>query len=294
MSFPHCRANGRLRPAARRIFRRSAGVLAILLSVTVLALVAPAHTTVTDVPDEEITSSVLLPAPGQQEVLPALEAPVRPGEYLKFNVSWGIISGGSAYLEVPEVREYEGHKVYRLLARAESNAFISRIYKVRNVIESFWDEDAHYSRRYFEDRKEGKYKKREEILFDQARQMATYDNGEIFPVPPRVQDALSSFYYTRFQALPMGGSIVFDYHASKKSKPLEVKIIGRERVKVPAGEFDCIVVEPLLKAGGVFKKNGRLVIWLTDDERRMPVLMKSKVTIGSVSVKLEEYRTGNG
>jgi len=48
----------------------------------------------------------------------------------------------------------------------------------------------------------------------------------------------------------------------------------------------------VLKAGGIFKNKGRLVIWITEDERRMPVLMKSKVTVGSISVVLQEYKTG--
>ena len=107
-----------------------------------------------------------------------------------------------------------------------------------------------------------------------------------------MQDALSSFYYTRTQALPIGGSVIFDYHASRKSQPLEVRVLGRERVKTPAGTFDCVVIEPMLKAGGIFKNKGRLVIWLTDDERRMPVLMKSKVAIGSISVVLQEVKPG--
>ena len=67
---------------------------------------------------------------------------------------------------------------------------------------------------------------------------------------------------------------------------------GRERIETPAGTFDCVGIEPVLKAGGIFKSSGRLVIWVTDDERRMPVLMKSKVAIGSVSVVLVEARAG--
>jgi hypothetical protein len=247
-----------------------------------------------DVADEDITSSVILPGPGEQDVIPAPENPVRPGEYLKFAVNWGIINGGNAYLEVPEVKSINGRPALHLVARAESNGFISRFYKVRNRIESWWDREGRYSRSYEENRREGKYRVESRVEFNHSKRVAVYDDGETFSIPPDVQDALSSFYYTRFQALPIGGSIVFDYHASKKNKPLQVKVIGRERVKVPAGEFDCIAVEPILNAGGIFKNEGRLVIWLTDDERRMPVLMKSKVTIGSVSVMLQEYRTPAG
>ena len=69
-------------------------------------------------------------------------------------------------------------------------------------------------------------------------------------------------------------------------------MLGREQVETPAGTFKCVAIEPILKAGGIFKNKGRLVIWLTDDERRMPVLMKSKVAIGSISVVLQEFQAG--
>jgi len=240
----------------------------------------------------EADSLIPTPRPESHEVLPAVTEPFRPGESLKFSVQWGIIKAGTAYLEVPQLSDWNGRNVYRLVARAESNSFISRFYKVRNRIESLWDKDGRFSWRYQENRREGGYRTKSEILFDNERHEARYADGKTFPIPSKVQDALSAFYYTRFQALPLGGSIVFDYHASRKSQPLEVKVLGRERVDTPAGTFDCVAIEPLLKAGGIFKNKGRLVIWMTEDERRMPVLMKSKVAIGSISVVLQEARNG--
>jgi hypothetical protein len=240
----------------------------------------------------EIAPSVSLPPSEAGDVLPPVSQPFRSGESLKFSVQYGFIKAGTAYLEVPQVKEWNGRRVYTLVARAESNAFFSRFYKVRNRIESFWDKDGLFSWRYTENRREGGYRAQSEILFDQEHHEARYSDGRSFPIPPQVQDALSSFYYTRFQALPLGGSIVFDYHASRKSQPLEVKVLGRERVQTPAGTFDCVAIEPILKAGGIFKNKGRLVIWLTDDERRMPVLMRSKVAVGSISVVLQEVRNG--
>jgi hypothetical protein len=240
----------------------------------------------------DIASSVTLPGPGQHVVLPAVPEPFHAGESLRFSVQYGFIHAGSAWLEVPEVRLWRGHEVYTLVARAESNAFFSRFYKVRERIESYWDRHGLYSRRYFEDRREGKYRQKSDIIFDPEKHEAIYSDGQAFPVPPRVQDALSAFYYARTQALPLGGSIVFHYHASRKSQPLQVKVLGRERIETPAGSFDCVAVEPILKAGGIFKNTGRLVVWLTDDPRRMPVLMKSKVLIGSISVVLQEAKAG--
>lgn len=230
---------------------------------------------------------------GSGEVLPAPVRPVRVGEYLRFSVRYGIISAGDAILEVPEVRQWQGRPVFTLVARAESNKFFSTFYKVRNRIESFWDTTGYFSRRFYENRREGGYREQSEIHFDYDRGEAIYSkDGQTIAIPANCQDALSSFYYTRTQALPLGGSVIFDYHASHKSQPIEVRVLGRQKVDTPAGTFNCVVIEPILKAGGIFKNQGRLVIWLTDDERRMPVMMKSKVTIGSISVVLTEVKHG--
>lgn len=243
-------------------------------------------------PDSESTSSVSMSAPGARDVLPAVRQPFLPGEQLRFTVQYGMIHAGSALLEVSQPHAWQGHDVVTFRAKAESNAFFSRFYKVRNQIASTWDRRGHYAWRYEEDRREGGKRSKSEITFDHAHHEAEYQDGTTVPIPPQVQDALSSFYYTRFQALPVGGSVVFDYHASKKSQPLQVKVLGREKVSVPAGNFTCVVIEPVLRAGGIFRNNGKLQIWLTDDERRMPVMMRSKVSVGSISVVLTNARTG--
>ena len=265
--------------------------VAALVAALVVAPPAPGADS-TSMSDEDTSLTAAAKAPGSPEVIPAVSQPFRAGESLRFSVNYGIINAGSAYLEVPQVREWNGRPVYALVARAESNRFFSGIYKVRTRIESLWDSSGHYSFHYQENRREGKHRAESEIVFDYAKQEARYRDGQTFPIPPEVQDALSSFYYARTQALPLGGSVFFDYHASRKSVPLEVKVLGRERIETPAGKFQCVVIEPVLKAGGIFKNKGRLVIWLTDDERRMPVLMKSKVLIGSISATLVEAKSG--
>jgi uncharacterized protein DUF3108 len=267
------------------------------MTLAALALAAPAPIAAADMPaagadSSDLTASVSLPKPGQQDVLPAVSEPFKSGESLRFSVQYGGISAGSAYLEVQQITEWKGSPAFTLVARAESNSFVSHFYKVRNRIESVWDQRGRFSWRYTENRREGGNKVHNQITFDHDRHIATYHNGQTYPIPPRVQDALSSFYYTRYQALPVGGSVLFDYHASRKSQPLEVRVLGRDRVSTPAGVFNCVVIEPVLKAGGIFKNKGRLVIWLTDDERRMPVMMRSKVAIGSISVVLQEAKTG--
>jgi hypothetical protein len=70
---------------------------------------------------------------------------------------------------------------------------------------------------------------------------------------------------------------------------LDVKFKGRQQIKVDAGKFNCVIIEPLVKEGGLFKSEGRIYIWLTDDERRIPVMVTAKILIGSVDSELVEY-----
>ena len=70
---------------------------------------------------------------------------------------------------------------------------------------------------------------------------------------------------------------------------LDVKYLGKETVEVPAGTFECIIVEPLVKEGGLFKHEGNIIVWLTDDELKMPVKVRTKVVIGHVEAKLTKY-----
>jgi hypothetical protein len=73
---------------------------------------------------------------------------------------------------------------------------------------------------------------------------------------------------------------------------MRVLVHGRETVSVPAGRFDCFVVEPVLEGEGLFKHEGRITLYISADARRVPVLMKTKVPVGTIDVALKEYRAG--
>jgi len=240
--------------------------------------------------DESLPPSLPSQPSAVKETLPASPSPFTKGETLNFRIKYGFIQAGTASLQVSEVADRNGKTNWRLLALAQSTGFFDSMYKVRNSIESLWDPREHYSHHYSEDRVEGRHTTQNTITFDPEAKVARYHNGKMYPIPSGVQDALSAFYFTRYHALPIGGSFSFDYHASKVTQKLEVKVLGRQTVTTPAGTFNCVMIEPILKAGGIFRNKGRLVIWLTDDLRRIPVLMKSKVMIGSISVVLQEIK----
>jgi hypothetical protein len=164
---------------------------------------------------------------------------------------------------------------------------------VDDRVESFMDVHGLYSLRYDKHLREGKFIADVSMIFDQENNLAIYNAGkDTFEVAEYVQDVLSAFYFVRTQKLTVGKSIFVDNHTDRKNYPMEVKVLRKEKVKVEAGEFDCLVVEPILQTPGIFEQKGSLTVWLTDDEVKMPVLMKSKVIVGSISTELTGYTRG--
>lgn len=213
-------------------------------------------------------------------------------EKLTFDINYGFINAGSATMEVLKLIEYESRPCYQIVTRATSNEFFSTFYKVDDRVESVVDALGLFSWRFEKNLREGGYRADRQYTFDQRNQKVFYKNDTL-DVPSYVQDPLSALYYIRTQELEVGRSIYVDNFTDGKQYQLEVKVIKKEQITVPAGTFDCVVVEPLLQSVGVFKHEGKLTVWLTDDRLKMPVLMKSKILVGSVSAELMEYTLGD-
>ena len=212
-------------------------------------------------------------------------------EKFTFDINYGFINAGGATMEVTRLIEYNNRPCYQTVTRAYSNSFFSNFFNVDDRVESIVDALGIFSWRFEKNLKEGSYIANRQYTFDQRLNLA-YDGKDTVKVNPYVQDALSALYFVRTQDLEVGKSVFADNFTDGKLYPLEVKVIRREEITVPAGTFECLVVEPLLRSVGVFKHEGKLTVWLTDDRLKMPVLMKSKVLVGSISAELIDYQLG--
>jgi len=214
------------------------------------------------------------------------------GEKFSFDINYGFINAGSATMEVVRLVEYANRPCYQIVTGAQSNSFFSTFYKVEDRVESIIDAVGLFSWRFEKNLREGGYKADREYTFDHKRHVVFYENDTI-SVSPFAQDPVSTFYYVRTQNLEPGKSVFVENFTDGKSYALEVRVLRREKISVEAGTFDCVVVEPLMQGVGVFKAEGRLTVWLTDDRLKMPVLMKSKVLVGSISAELTDFELGD-
>jgi hypothetical protein len=218
--------------------------------------------------------------------------PYGPGEKLVFSIDYGPVNAGEGTLEITGIIESQGRPCYRIESRAKSNSFFSAFYKVRDKVVSHIDVAGLFSRYFSKRLREGTFKRTVEIEFDHEAGKARYADGREFDTLPGMHDILSAFYYVRTLDLEPGTPHGVMTHSSRKNYSLQVLVHRRERVEVPAGTFDCIVVEPIIEGEGLFQHEGQLTIWLSDDEHRLPVLMKTKVKVGSIDASLKEYTLG--
>lgn len=214
--------------------------------------------------------------------------PFGENENLIFSIRYGLITAGQATLEIRNMAVLDGRKSYHIVSMARTNKAFDKIFKVRDRHESFMDYENLYSLRFEKHLREGKYRKDDKVDFDQKKHIAIYSDREI-PIPPNTQDFLTALYYIRTMRLEPGQAVAMANHTDGKNYPIYIKFLRRERVKVPAGEFDCVVIEPVLETSAIFQNKGKLTIWLTDDNVRMPVMMRSKVIVGAFEAVLEEY-----
>ncbi len=248
--------------------------------------------------DEAPRNSPML-NPGRVEYLDGSEGlllpdtlPFGPGEILDFQIRYSKLSVGRARLELGEIENHRGKRVMTITSRAKSAKWVDGVYKVRDEIRSILDLDRLHSLRFSKRLREGKYKADIAADFLHEEGLARYDDGTEGELMPGSQDILTALLYIRSFPLEVGMLLHIPIHDGKKGYPLRVAVTARERVETVMGEFDCLVLEPTLESGGLFKSEGRMLIYLSDDERRLPVKLQAKAPVGAFISELSSYRSG--
>ena len=241
---------------------------------------------------------------------------LREGERLVYDVTWLGIRAGQATMEVRGETKLNGQPAVHLVTTARSSPLISSIYLVEDRSESYLGLDPMRALRFEKHLREGRYRHDSQTEFDHRAGVATFRYLDFSPVPKGISsleeaekfgkyvtqefpltsgslDELSLLYYVRSLPLAVGATLTAKVFASRKNWDLEVRVLGRETLDTVLGRRETLMVEPLLKFEGVFQQKGRVIVWLTDDAERVPVLMKSQIKVGSFVSTLTRRQTGS-
>lgn len=215
-----------------------------------------------------------------------------PGETLEYGVKWEFVPAGRAKMQI-RCDRLQDRPVYRFVLKARTNSFVSLFYKLRERIDSYTATDMGRSYLYKE-RNKGSEKKKIVVSFDWTDMVARHtDFGKDrkrVSITAGTLDPLASLYAFRTRDLRPGAVIEMPVSDGEKHFTAKAVVAGRERIEVNGREYETYVVKPDVNYfGGVFEESEdpALTVWLTADERKVPVRVDVKVAIGSVVAELE-------
>jgi hypothetical protein len=213
------------------------------------------------------------------------------GEKLTYDVKYGFVTAGIATMEIPRLKKISGRSAYHITFQVNSVPSFDWFYKVRDRYETYLDYEGLFPWRFEQHIREGGYSRDFSAYFDHRKGKAKTSEGN-YEIPKYVNDIVSAFYLARtfdYSNMKKGSKVHLENFYKDKVYPLDVLFHGKETITVQAGTFDCFIVEPLVVEGGLFKSEGSILIWLTDDEVKVPVKVKTKVVIGSIDSELTAY-----
>lgn len=219
-------------------------------------------------------------------------APVK--EALHYSIEWRLISAGKA-----RVSWEQGAAGWQTGLKFESTGLVSKLFKVDDDYTSNLDTSL-CAVSSFLTAHEGSRHRETKISFDAERRKASYlerdptkgkviDSHEL-DIPPCTHDVLGALYKLRLLAIEPGQSAQVPITDGKKSVMARVEAQQREIVKTGAGEFKTLRIEAFLFNNVLYRRSGRVFIWLTDDSRRMPVQVQVRLQfhIGTITLRLEK------
>jgi len=265
-------------------------LLAALLFGAVLGAPGAAHT-------QGSRGVTTLPAAGQGKspyaslVQGMAPVPFTVGERLEYDVAFSWKSVGRGVMEVREIADVRGRPTWHTVFTIKGGI---PFFRVDDSMESWFDVFSLSSRRFHQRINEGGYKRtRLYELFPERSVFKENDKPEEASVPDPLDDG-SFLYFVRTIPLEVGRTYDVPRYFNPKANPVRIRVLRRDTIRVPAGRFATVVLQPMFQSRGIFSEDGRAEVWLSDDDYRFMVQMKSSLKIGSINLHLRQYTVPTG
>ena len=232
-------------------------------------------------------AAVLVGAPVMAQDGGRMPVPYRVGERMEYEVRYTNLRVGSGTMEVAGIQHVRGRETYHTVFTVRGGNFV---YRVNDRYESWIDTRTGNALRYRQDQQEGKRDVERTFEFFPERAVYTENGGPEQPSVKNPLDDASFIYFVRSIPLNVGETYSFERYFIPDRNPVTIRVLRRERIRVPAGEFDAVVIQPIIKSRGLFSEDGHAEIWLSDDENHIVLQMKSRLKVGSLNLYLKSYR----
>lgn len=214
--------------------------------------------------------------------------PFAVGERLEYDVKFSWATVGSGVMEVKGITTVRGRPAWHTQFTIRGGI---PLYTVNDRMESWFDVATFNSLRFHQRIHEGNYKRTRLYEIIPERAVFRENEGPEQPSVPNPLDDGSFLYFVRTVPLEVGAVYEVPRYFNPKGNPVRIRVLRRDTVRVPAGEFAAVVLQPTFQSRGLFSENGRAEVWISDDARRLMVQMKSSLKIGSINLFLRRVST---
>ena len=213
--------------------------------------------------------------------------PFAVGEKLSYTAKLGMLTLGSGSLEVASVDTVRGVESFRLRFRLKGKTMF---YSLDDVLESWIGTSDLNSRRFVQDFVENdKTTKRHYEIYPDSGYYREQGKDVTRETPADPLDDAAFFYFVRVTPLEVGKKYTYDRYFRKDKNPVTIEVMKRERMELPDGsKVQCLVLHPTIDTKGLFSKRSETRIWLTDDDRRLPVQIRTKFPFGTITLRLND------
>lgn len=207
------------------------------------------------------------------------------GESITLDAHFSFLKLGELKLEVMDDSGCDTNMIhYRSIMT--SNPALKFLFVLEDQVDSWVDRKNLRPVRFVRHISEKNYQKEETILFDWEKGYVFYPDSDSVLVDSSATDILTLFY--KLRRIDLEDSFDIIVHAGKVDHKIPCRVIDCKEIKTPLGRFDAIGVGLKTEGKGIFGK-GNLEIWMSDDQRRLPVLVKASFKFGSVVFRLSSY-----
>lgn len=217
----------------------------------------------------------------------------KAGEKLTYRMHYGFVDAGEAVLEIKNTdKKVKGRSLLHVVGTGRTLGSFNWVFKVRDRYESYIDSEGVFPWMFIRRVNEGGFKINQDYIFKQNEKKVKTQDKKEYKVPAGIQDMLSSFYYARtldFSKAKINQEYAMDMFIDNEVFPFKIKYLGVETIKTRKGRFECIKLRPLMMKGRVWESEESMTIWVTNDNNKVPVLLKTDIAVGSVKATLTKW-----
>lgn len=219
----------------------------------------------------------------------------QPGEFLRFDIDYGVIPAGTATLEV----KHSKSGLWEIHAEGRSRRFYDWVFPVRDTYISTFDPETQLPVRFVRNISEGGYRLEQDYRFNwsagwcetEEHRRRTPDVEDAFQMPGRMQDMVSAFCVARnmdFSELEMGQTFSIPTLVDGETYDLRIAYGGKALKEAAGREWSCLVFHPVIQEGRIWSSPDDLTLWISDDSRHLPICVESDLLVGTIRMTLKD------